>query len=386
MFNGFVISDIHFGANDSNVLMKELNDVFIKKIHSFIKKEENDLDLIVICGDLFDHKLSFNSVTSKNVILFIEELCKICLKYGIILRIVKGTKNHDLDQLNNFLYLQERNKKLDFRIITHICSETIKDKKILYIPEEYMENKEEFYHEFLYSGNEYDLCFIHGTFNFVQYSKQLTSSERPISDAPLFKYDEFKKIIKLGVFAGHIHEKKNYKKFIYYTGSFSRWVFGEEEEKGFYRFSISDDETLSTFFIKNKYAPKYVTVDASDIIDINASNIEKEIKKIDNYKKDNDIKYLRLNIDNENDKVINSNVLKEYFSNNTNKDGGVKINKVSSKLDIDKEESELEEKYSFIFNDEAGDDINGLASNIEQYLKVHDNISISRMDIVDILK
>ena len=99
---GLVIADIHFCKKDDEGLYARLKKYFIAKI----EEEKDDLDYIVIAGDLFDRILKWNEIGSNIVLRFIEELIGLSIKYDFKIRILKGTKTHDFNQLNNFKYLE----------------------------------------------------------------------------------------------------------------------------------------------------------------------------------------------------------------------------------------------------------------------------------------
>ena len=171
IINGVAISDIHFGGLPAKQLYNELRKEFLIPIHKMDK-----LDLVVINGDLTDKKISLNDEHGRYLIKFMDDLVKICMGKGAKLRIVKGTRNHDLNQLNNFSYLETK-KKLDFRIINSISEEELyPDFKVLFIPEEYMDDQKSFYAPYL--KNNYAMCFGHGTMEFQAFENQIIESEK----------------------------------------------------------------------------------------------------------------------------------------------------------------------------------------------------------------
>jgi len=371
IYKGLVISDIHFGAIPPKNLYYQLNQSFLNTM-----KKTQDLNLVVINGDLLDHKLSFNSDSSKLAIKFITEIVKIAKKKKIKVRIIKGTKSHDLDQLDNFMYL-ESESGIDFRIINTVTSEQMfPDLKILYIPEEYMENKEEFYKN--YFNEEYDLCFGHGTFNHVSFINKEIESEKPIKNAPIFSFFEIKDMVKGPIIFGHIHQANAYKKKIFYCGSFTRWCFGEEEKKGFRTFVYSTkSNNFKVGFIENKLAPTYKTIDITDLFQNNDKSIEEKIFDIEKIKEEENVDYLRLKIDKSFvPNAGNMAILKKYFSEKDN----IKVSISNPILSNDEESNKIEEEYSFIFKKELP-----ISKIISNYLLVHDNINITSEKIDDIL-
>lgn len=366
------ISDIHIGGIPVNQLRKELNEEFFDVIEDI-----DDVKMIVVCGDTFDHKLSFNSEDSKLAIEFMERLALISLNQDVKVRILRGTKNHDLNQLNNFIYLENR-KDINFRIINTVTNETIDGYRFLYIPEEYMEDSAEYYKDF-FDGERYHMVFGHGTFNHVGYVNQSQESERPIRNAPLFSYEQMKEITDCCVF-GHIHTASEYKNTIFYNGSFSRWHFGEEEPKGFRVFNLGENAFRHIFKI-NTQARRFKTLDVDLIIRNKDLPIEERIKKIEEIKNDKSIHKLRIKFKNvAGDDDLDSTIVREYFAKNNSEDVVVSVTNVAKENEKE-EEQKLQDEYSFVFNKEFE-----MSKIISMYLEKHDGIKLDEEIIQDILK
>lgn len=369
IYNGVVISDIHFDAIPSKQLYSQLNKVFLKELRKMEK-----LDIIVIAGDLLHHKISFNSETARLCIKFIEKLVSIAKKKDAKVRILKGTRNHDLDQLNNFYYL-ENDPDVDFRIINTVTSEKLfPNLKVLWLPEEYMEDKEEYYRE--YFSEKYDLCFGHGTFKHTAFMNQELKTERPIKNAPIFDYNELNEIVHGPIIFGHIHEASKYKGKVFYCGSFTRWSFGEEKRKGFRTFQYSTKKkSYKVGFKENILAETYITMDLSELLEDEEKTIEEKIKIIEEMKEEKGIDHLRIRIGKTSD-ITNLSLLKKYFED----DNEVKITSENIQRSVEEEDNRIEEEYSFIFNKEFS-----IVEIISRYLSKHDNIIIKDERIDEIL-
>jgi hypothetical protein len=218
-----------------------------------------------------------------------------------------------------------------FRIINKIESEKILDRKILWVPEEYEKNYEEYSQPFIV-GKKYDYIFGHGTFDFVAHSSMIIESERPIKNAPVLKAKIWKDLADLIVF-GHNHTSINYKN-IYYTGSFSRSCFGEEEDKGF--FIIEDKNKSILHFKKNIYAPEFKSIDLKKLVKEDES-IEKIIEKVENLKK----QYANIRITSLPENLVNKEIFSTYFK----KDENVKLS-ILAELKPKKRE----DKFDFVFD------------------------------------
>lgn len=250
------IADIHFGALKSESLYQQLQERFIKII------DGKKIDLIVFGGDLFHSIITMNYSTSKYVLLFMERVLDLCAENGIkYVRILQGTMSHDNNQLKNF-HIYENRTDVNFRIIPVVTEETFSEGiKVLYVPEEYMEDPESYYSPYLTQDKKYDLIFGHGMFKEVAFVAKKQDSEITMSKAPVFDSKVFINSCKGPIYFGHIHIHTEIKNFVFYPGSFSRFRYGEEEAKGWY-LNIYDTKTNKFVheFIKNTLAPKYTTI------------------------------------------------------------------------------------------------------------------------------
>lgn len=257
---GAIIADIHAGAFNGAILQKELKKGFLKHLKSMSK-----LDFVVIAGDLFDTKISLNSDHTKYIFGFLKDLMSICESKNAKLRIIKGTESHDnqqLDVLNQFIQ-----SDCDIRIINTVEKEDLfEDFRVLYIPEEYMKDIDEYYND--YFNDTYDMLFGHGMVNEVVFGAKSQQSEVTMSRAPVFKTEKLISICKGPIFFGHIHKHQVIKDDMFYVGSYSRWCFGEEEPKGFMTVEYNTgDNIYDAKFIENEYARLFATI----VVDYNSS-------------------------------------------------------------------------------------------------------------------
>ena len=91
------IADLHFGAFNPKVQYQILQEQFLSKIETI-----NDIDLISVDGDIFDHKVMSNSDVVLYASLFIDNLVSICRNKKATLILLHGTYSHDYDQLKLF--------------------------------------------------------------------------------------------------------------------------------------------------------------------------------------------------------------------------------------------------------------------------------------------
>jgi DNA repair exonuclease SbcCD nuclease subunit len=198
---GLFITDLHYGASDDKKLTDELYNIFLSKA----KKDKHDLDFIVVGGDIFHRKFSFNHKTARLAIDFIYDLAQLCLDNNISLRILKGTQTHDYQQLDNFKYLE---RKGDIKIINKVHAEEMRENfVVLHMPEEYMSDYHEYYKEYFEEVDEetkYDMIFAHGTCDFSAFTSQQQESESTLSSAPIFDSKEFAEYFHGGMFLGYL--------------------------------------------------------------------------------------------------------------------------------------------------------------------------------------
>lgn len=258
---GVVLADIHGGAFKAEDLMYELDEGILKYLKSL-----KILDFVMIAGDLFDNKLSLNSDHTKYMFVFLRKLIDICIKKNAKLRIIKGTEFHDNKQLDILNFLS--NSNCDIKIFETVADEELfEDFNVLYIPEEYVSDKDEYYKDFLNKPDRYDMVIGHGLINEVAFVAKMQESEVTMAKAPIFKSEELLSVCKGPIFFGHIHKSQCIKDRIFYVGSYSRWIFGEEEPKGFFTVAYSPvNNKFKTEFIENKNAKKFDTM----VIDYNS--------------------------------------------------------------------------------------------------------------------
>jgi DNA repair exonuclease SbcCD nuclease subunit len=275
--NYLTISDLHFGHETNKT-----TDI-IENLHTYFKenhKEIENLDLLVINGDVY-HKLLPHS--SREVLLVTEWfmwLFKLCIKNKIVLRVTHGTISHDMNQVEHLeVLIKDMDiEGLDFGYVKDISIEYHKGLgiQILYVPDNIYENGtgyEEYITALLKTHNltRVDIAFIHGNFHF-QLPIKLDSS---LNEA------YFLNITKYYIHVGHIHTFNTYERIIG-NGSFDRLAHGEEGSKGGV-FVVIDlvNETSRYKFVENIHAKYYKSfkIDVTDIDDF-LNDIVPNIKKL----------------------------------------------------------------------------------------------------------
>lgn len=366
-YSFLVVGDVHFGYYPPELLYKEFN-LIIDAV------EKYQPDCVVIAGDYYDTKLSMASAHSVYSIKAFSNLIKKCEEMNIKVRQIKGTNSHDPEnQLKNLAQIAN-SSRCDYKLILTVDEEELfPGFKVLYIPEEYIDDKDNYYA--LYFKNRYQGIFGHGMFEETNFSSE--TKFKSMRKYPVFNSNDMETICEGPIVFGHIHKSQKIRERIYYTGSLVRSRFGEEEAKGFYFVEYDTDTKESVFeFIENEGTMKYDTIEVNTDNNIFNSPINEQInyfkKLINDYKRD----YLRIKIYLPED-MINSSVLVDNLSVIFN---GMKDVKIviydNSKIKLDKELKEkvnlLMDKYNFIFDKSVGYDI-----KIQEYIKLKTGKEIS---------
>lgn len=343
LYKLLVIGDIHFGYYPAELLYKEFKLV--------INNITKDIDVVFIAGDYFDTKLS---LSSKHSIYAIKTFCDIldkCEQTNTKLRMIRGTASHDPEnQLVNLSSIA-KSSKVDFKLYLTVGEEELfPDFNVLYVPEEYMENKDEYYKEFF--NKKYQCIIGHGMFEETNY---VTNKTLNMKKYPVFNSAFIEKICDGPIIFGHIHKSQKIRNRIMYTGSFTRSRYGEEEDKGFIISTYETENNSTDFkFIVNDKATKFDTVSILDTSEIFSLLLNEQIQfikeMISTYKKDK--LRIKINIPKtyDNTKVFIDSVT-TVFGNMENVDIVILDNtkeetKQKTKEIVDK----LMLKYNFIFD------------------------------------
>lgn len=351
MYKGVVIGDVHQGVTEDDRIHVELDEVFFYHIERM-----EQLDFIIINGDYFHNKMYLNEPSSIYAINDMDRLLAMAKERRIKVRVVYGTESHDDDQYKVFnLYLLDKN--LDFKIIYTVEEEELfPGVHVLYIPEEHIYDKVDYYKEYFNKKNYYDFVFGHGVIQEVMnYIKKDTGKKSERLKVPVFSSAELEYICKGYVVFNHYHVFSNINDKVFYVGSFSRWKHGEEDPKGFFEIT-KDKKDYSYNFIENYKAPTYVTMtyDQSSSIFKTEETFRKELDKIDKIIETNVYDHVKLSIqipmDFPSTKFITQYTRDRYKFNDIIK---VEITNMGEKIRDDSQKEKLQEiinKYGYVFD------------------------------------
>lgn len=325
------ISDIHIGKKDDMKLKDELEIFF-----DYLKDTEN-IDMITISGDLFDRVLTANEYGTTLALEFIQRLIDLYVP-EIDIRIIKGTRSHDFNQLDILKVFKEKAGS-HFKIIEKNEVEVFNGYRILYLPEEYPTDYDDFYKENLLGVEDkvYDFIIGHGMIDFIAFTGYEDDSENRVHGTPTHKANDLIRVTKGPIIFGHIHEKQEYKNKIYYTGSYSRYSFDTPSEKGFMVFDIDDNDpsNFKMTFIENTAAPTYAVL---DIDKLNLEGVDDHVKYIKELADKYD--YVKIKTGNK----ANLDIARAL----TEKDSSIKVQSVNK----EKETIKVGPKYEYILKKE----------------------------------
>ena len=265
--NGLILADLHFGAIDPEEFQDQINTGLFRYIMDLDNKGES-LDYIIIAGDLFDTKETFSSIVVQKVIFTLFTMLFLTDKWATEIIIIEGTRTHDnmqLDTLNEIFSHMYDFYDSRITVVNNVSDDMIRGMKTLFIPEEYVLDKESYYREWLSDPNKYDLIVGHGMIDKIWYANENKSNKNDLVkhlSSPVFTLEE---LLNAGnrCYFGHIHTNKAYGENgrFKYIGPYTRWEFGSTTKVGFYHLSF-DTETkeFAETYIENENAKNYPTV------------------------------------------------------------------------------------------------------------------------------
>ena len=333
------MSDVHFGAMNPKVLYKNLKSDFFDKCKKLPK-----IDVIFIQGDFYDHDISLNSKHALYALKTIEKIVKLAGKFDAKVRFIKGTKSHDRSQLD-IISENYSDSDVDVRVINTVDVETIDGSRILYLPEEYIQDSDEYYRE--YFNDEYDIVVGHGMFDKLSFGH---SNNSRVIAAPIFDTETISSITKGYCCFGHIHNAFMFNN-IYYTGSFARWMQGEEDPKGFI-YAVYNNKTNDYGIapIINNNALIYKSMSLESVIN-GYDDPDDVINIIDTYIADNDVYRLRIKCTELNDVIFSGklSIVKTYYNDSQIVSFDIKRACFAEEDEVEEDMDELS-KHDYIFD------------------------------------
>ena len=310
------IADVHIG--NKAISWKEYKYQLKKGIIEKLKCI-NFLDGIVICGDTTHYQISLNSEYANVFQWFISSIVKIAMEHNAFIRIIKGTKSHDLDQLENLRHYEDT-FDLDFKIINDYMIETIDNCNYAYIAENYIKEAIHDYYKEIFDKPDgyFDMMFLHGTIEPCKFIQQ--NSENINTNAPIFRLKDLYRVCKGTIQAGHIHTPMTFQNKFFYVGSALRTCHGEEEDKGFNIVVYCQNEGLYRVDkIINDYTFNFKILEISNLF-IETNDVDHIVDYVETFIEKHNVDRLSLKvtcIDKE-ETTVKIQLLKKYFMKNPN--------------------------------------------------------------------
>lgn len=378
-YRGYIISDIHVGAMDLETLYNEYTELFINRI-----KKDNKLDFVIVCGDFFDHKFYLNDNAAKMSYKMLKDLIEVCKDKDIPLRFVYGTESHECNQYDimNVMKIYDNVKVVKFVS----DEELLPDLNILYLPEEHVNNMDDYYDKYLSNYNKYDYVFGHGVIREVMTNLSVhidNKSDDKRKKTKVFNTKELDKVCKGEVYFGHYHINIETDNKFFSIGSFSRWRYGEEERKGFYIVEYNTDkEKYSHEYIENTLAKDYKTIRIgyNNEVFTNEDKLKESIDGFNNMIKREAYDNIRV-VFNIPSNIEHPESTINYIKETLKKSDNIKVEIVNGYIDekrkIQKEKvNETNQLYSFIFDKNLP-----LEDKTSKFISITYNKEISNNDI-----
>ncbi len=338
---GLVIADIHSIVNPIPIYMKEMYQLFDR-----IKQEEDPIDFVILAGDYFDRQMYISDRKGYLSLQMLAKLIMICIKRKIKLRILYGTESHEVSQYESMKELEDG---VYYRVIHQIEEERLfDDLTVLYIPEEIKTIEEQAcYKEFLNKEKTYDFIFGHGVIHESMVMASLVMSKKELpATTYVFHVEELDASTKGYCIFGHYHVHTKISEKTFYVGSYSRFKFGEEKEKGWMEV-CSENGRYTYEFIVNHLAPIY------DTITLSANSVEEFTREItsleEEFSKNPENHYkIKLEISddpNENQMIYDS--IREYRNQYRGITFDIRLHGVSEEQ---REEDETEKRFPILFD------------------------------------
>lgn len=210
------IADIHIGVRHitAATLKQQLKDHFLQ-----VLKDLKHLDLICILGDILHSALSLNSDYSELYLWFINKVYKIAKQRKCAVIIIRGTRSHDNDQLQNIRSYINNDDGVDFRIYETFAETTIWDNyKLLILPDIQVKKKSDV-EKYLTEDKKYDLILGHGLIDRMRYFIQ--DSETMPTHTYEYSVEKLIDSCKGPVLFGHIHQYQCILDHFWYVGPFT---------------------------------------------------------------------------------------------------------------------------------------------------------------------
>lgn len=382
IYKFIALADIHWGAMDSHTMYNNLELVL-----EFIRQKQDDLDFVVIAGDYFDYRLQLNSKTALLAIDWFDKLVTSCKDSNVKkIRIFKGTREHDNDQLEVFRPSYEQDDGYVKIFNTTTSEELLPGLRVVYCPDENM-NLEE-YHQIYY--NEFipypNIGFFHGNFDTILPDIEYNRIQEHHLATMIYEYDRFANLIRGPLISGHWHVKNEHKS-LYYIGSYDRWKFNEEDDKGFIYGEIdTDTDEYLIHRIVNPLAREFKTIIVSSDECSTPEQFALLSSTVNSYLKDDPLIMIKVSYllgNSSEEALLNFNVFqKQYVTSRQVKIDLKDLVKKEAKKAKKKQVEVQASKYHYVFDS----DINNIPEIVHKFILDNKEVDIPTSTIEKYIK
>jgi hypothetical protein len=277
-FTMAVASDIHLNNRRTHT------QVIVNNLDRYLTNSNvlKDIDILFLAGDVTDELMDMSCDEGHITEAWMANTILLCAKNNVTLRVLEGTPSHDRLQSQRFITVNEILNKAgvdtpNIKYVKELSIEYIEEFgiNVLYVPDKWgsgaQDTLDQVHKLMREKGIEkVDFAIMHGAFE----------HQLPFTDSSTHNAQAYLDITNCLIFIGHVHVRSEYER-ILAQGSFDRICHGEESPKGFYKASIEQDGTYTTYFVENKTAAIYKTIQIPDIDVVESIlQIEHELKGV----------------------------------------------------------------------------------------------------------
>jgi DNA repair exonuclease SbcCD nuclease subunit len=365
----FITTDWHFGiyVNNLDKWLNMMEDYFYNFFIPYVKKNYNEGDILVHCGDLYDNRTSIPIIASYKAEKILIELSKILPVHLIV-------GNHDLwnKGSNDINSVRLFNHIDNINVYTETATIEVFGKKIVLMP--WVEKRLDLIKEI--QSNQGDYLFCHSDLNGCRMHLNSVAHR----NADKIDVDEFNRFKH--VFSGHIHIRQTNKNFTFIGSPYQMDRNDMGDQKGI---TVLDLTTEKILFEPNNHSPIFKKVQVID---------ESGIELIDSLKNTKD--YIDLVISN--NLLINNRKLRRKletiletgkFASVEYLDDIVKTEKEKKEKEISEEElnisiqleyEEFIKNYIFNQNYENLDFKDGILTEFSEIIRLYNENYKSKID------
>lgn len=380
-----VLADLHWGAMEFSLQTSQYSFIF-----DTLREMKGNIDLVVIAGDYWDSRVILNGTVGIGGIQWMHDFMTVCDECGVKqVRMIRGTKGHDNDQLEAFRPMEDTNP--NFRIFTtNTYEETLPELRAIYCPEENMSH--DAYVETYRTNFNHDcnIGFFHGGFDHIMPAISVEVAKG--TDTLIFEQIFWEREVKGPMFGGHWHNGETNMN-VTYIGTPDKWDFAEYDKEtppgiGLIAFD-TDDASYYYQKIINPIYQVYKTYYVDTSVYQSIDEYQKLMRMIDSYRDEMNQSglryYIRIQVSITNEAMENEkyiNYLRDHYlsSRRIKVETKNRLQKVKRKK-MEERHIEKNKKYGFIKSQSLS-----RAEKLQRYILLKYGEEIELADIEEILQ